>query len=94
MPSSQKFSSAHGAPSKGGTLDKSKDAPTADRPAIQPKKMPADEMAKYGITRVTVDYYHYGAFRYTNLQDARAQAKRTARRYSPVPVGADDFASV
>lgn len=35
-----------------------------------------DEMAKYGITRVSVDYFHYKDFRYTNLADAIAQAKR------------------
>ena len=33
-------------------------------------------MAKYGITRVPIDYFHYGGFRYTNLKDAVAQAKR------------------
>lgn len=36
----------------------------------------AEEMAKYGITRVPVDYFHYGSFRYTNLEDAVAEAKR------------------
>lgn len=36
----------------------------------------AEEMAKYGITRVPVDYFHYREFRYTNLKDAIAQAKR------------------
>lgn len=35
-----------------------------------------DEMAKYGITCVPVDYFHCGDFRYTNLADAIAQAKR------------------
>lgn len=35
-----------------------------------------DEMAKYGITRVPVDYFHYKQYRYTNLADAVAQAKR------------------
>jgi hypothetical protein len=33
-------------------------------------------MAKYGITCVPVDYFHYGSFRYTNLEDAVAEAKR------------------
>ena len=33
-------------------------------------------MAKYGIVLVPVDYFHYGKFRYTNLKDAIAQAKR------------------
>lgn len=36
----------------------------------------AREMAAYGITHVPVDYFHLGAFRYTNLNDAFAQAKR------------------
>ena len=40
----------------------------------------ADEMAKYGITRVPVGYFHYRQFRYTNLEDAIAQAKRDQQR--------------
>jgi hypothetical protein len=36
----------------------------------------AEEMARYGINRVPVDYFHYGSFRYTNLEDAVAEAKR------------------
>ena len=43
-------------------------------PAINPEA--ADAMAKYGITRVPVDYFHYKEFRYTNLDDAIAQATR------------------
>jgi hypothetical protein len=39
----------------------------------------AEEMAKYGITRVPVDYFHYEGFRYTNLKDAVAQAKLQQR---------------
>ena len=31
---------------------------------------------KYGISRVPADYFHYGKYRYTNLKDAIAQAKR------------------
>lgn len=34
------------------------------------------EMAAYGITRVSVDYFCYKDFRYTNLKDAVAQARR------------------
>jgi hypothetical protein len=34
------------------------------------------ELQKYGIERVPVDYFHYRQFRYTNLNDALAQAKR------------------
>ena len=36
----------------------------------------AEDMAKHGITRIPVDYFHVGGFRYTNLSDAIAQAKR------------------
>jgi len=43
-------------------------------PALRPEA--AEEMAKYGITSVSVDYFHYGSFRYTNLEDAVAEAKR------------------
>ena len=43
-------------------------------PALRPET--AEEMAKYGITCVPVDYFHYGSFRYTNLEDAVAEAKR------------------
>ena len=36
----------------------------------------AEEMAKYGITRVPTDYFHYKEYRYTSLNDALAEAKR------------------
>ena len=36
----------------------------------------AEEMRNFGITRVSVDYFHYKEFRYTNLKDALAQARR------------------
>lgn len=36
----------------------------------------AEAMQKYGITRVPVDYFHFKEFRYTNLGDAIAEAKR------------------
>lgn len=39
----------------------------------------AEEMAKYGITCVPVDYFYYGKYRYTNLEDAVAEAKRDQR---------------
>jgi hypothetical protein len=35
-----------------------------------------DEMVKYGITRARIDHFFYGGFRYTNLGDAIAEAKR------------------
>ena len=34
------------------------------------------EMAKYEITRVPADYFVYRSYRYTNLADALAQARR------------------
>jgi hypothetical protein len=36
----------------------------------------AEEMAKYGITRVPTNYFHYKEYRYTSLDDALAEAKR------------------
>ncbi len=42
----------------------------------EPKADDAEELAKFGITRVAVDYFHCGPFRYTNLKDAIAQARR------------------
>ena len=36
----------------------------------------AEEMLKFGITRVSIDHFHYKDFRYTNVKDAIAQAKR------------------
>jgi hypothetical protein len=52
-------------------------------PAFSPEA--AEEMAKHGITRVPVDHFQYGEFRYTNLEDAVAQAKRQhpAKESSP-----------
>lgn len=46
-------------------------------PAVGPKD--TEDMAKYGIARIPVDYFHIGGFRYTNLNDAVAQAKRQRR---------------
>jgi hypothetical protein len=36
------------------------------------------KMETYGITRVPTDSFRYREFRYTNLRDALAQAKRDA----------------
>ena len=36
----------------------------------------AKEMAKFGIKRTPVDYFYYGTYRYTDLKDAIAQARR------------------
>lgn len=38
----------------------------------------ADLMAWYGITRTPAYRYHYGAWRYSSLAHALAQAKRDA----------------
>jgi hypothetical protein len=43
-----------------------------------------EEMGKHGITRVPVDYFHFGSYRYTNLSDAVAQAKRQAKGNPPL----------
>lgn len=40
----------------------------------------AEQMAEFGITFAPVDYFHYRQFRYTNLKDAVAQAKRDRYR--------------
>jgi hypothetical protein len=43
-----------------------------------PVVSPADkaEMEKYGITRVVIDCFHGGEYRYTKLADAVAEAQR------------------
>ena len=41
-----------------------------------------EEMARYGITRLPVDYFHYGKYRYSNLRDAIAQAERDGQKSS------------
>jgi hypothetical protein len=33
-------------------------------------------LARYGIVRVPADVFHYGGYRYTNIKDAVAEAKR------------------
>ena len=38
-----------------------------------------EQMAKYGITRIPVDYFYYNEFRYTRLEDAISHAKRQRR---------------
>ncbi|MGC8534195.1 MAG: hypothetical protein ACP5QR_01540 [Rhizomicrobium sp.] len=40
------------------------------------KATDAEEMERYGIVLIPVDYFHFGNFRYTRLKDAVAQAKR------------------
>lgn len=35
-----------------------------------------EQMARYGISRVPADQFHYKSYRYSNLRDAIAQAQR------------------
>ena len=42
-----------------------------------------DTMDRYGIIRVPADYFLYGQYRYTNLKDALAQAKRDEESVLP-----------
>ena len=55
----------------------------------------AEELVRHGITRIPVDYFHYGDFRYTNLDDALTQAKRQRSNESSAAVnlgGTDEMA--
>ena len=45
-----------------------------------PIEDPTGQMAKYGISRVPVDYFHFREFRYTSFADALAEAQRQAER--------------
>lgn len=47
-----------------------------DPVAATPGSKGADEMKRYGIECIPVDYFHFGGFRYTSLREAVAQAKR------------------
>jgi hypothetical protein len=52
-------------------------------PAPQPIEAPQSQDAKLqalGIRRVPVDTYHVGAYRYSNLADAIAQAERVQQK--------------
>lgn len=44
--------------------------------ATGPTPAEREQMHKYGIRRVPTAYFVYRAYRYTNLADALAQAKR------------------
>ena len=65
---------------------KSDGAPADNPPAPSSDQGLAEQIAKYGITRVPVDYFHLGEYRYTRLEDAVAQAKRSTQ--IPPPLGA------
>lgn len=51
-----------------------------DRASAGSHSQRAQEMDKHGITCVPVDYFHLGQYRYTNLKDAVAEAKRQLGR--------------
>lgn len=40
----------------------------------------AGEIQKYGIKRVSVDYFHINGFKYTDVKDAVAQARRSQKK--------------
>jgi len=42
-------------------------------------------MAQYGITRIPADQFRLGEWRYSNLADAVAQARRIGAAASPKP---------
>ena len=46
------------------------------RTGIQFSRRDAAEMVKHQITHIPIDSFHYREFRYSNLKDAIAQAKR------------------
>ena len=48
----------------------------SDKAGLGPGSEAVKEMDEYGITCVPVYYFHYGKYRYTNLADAVAEAKR------------------
>jgi hypothetical protein len=42
----------------------------------------AEEMNRFGITKIPAHHYRYRDWRYSNLEDALAQAKRDLARSS------------
>lgn len=51
-------------------------------PAGPARESDVSLMARHGIVRVPADQFHVDGFRYTNLADALAQAKRAGRKES------------
>ena len=50
-------------------------------PAVRPGESAAEvdgQLKRWGIARVPADHFEYGGYRYTNLNDAVAEAKRRA----------------
>jgi len=46
------------------------------KPTIPATAAEAPELALYGIVRIVSEHFEFGGYRYTNLADAVAQAKR------------------
>jgi hypothetical protein len=72
---------AGGEPSSQGNVPGPGDSPSdaAARHAVGTKEaesIDGEAMAGYAIVRAPGDYFHVGGYRYTNLEDAVAQAKR------------------
>jgi len=44
--------------------------------ASRPSAETESELTRYGIVRVPADHYEFGGYRYTNLADAVAEARR------------------
>jgi hypothetical protein len=44
---------------------------------------PGDEAADHGIKRVAVEQFEFGGYRYSNLKDAVAEARRSAAKATP-----------
>ena len=47
---------------------------------IQPTELPDEELVRLGIERVSVETYRFGGYRYTNLTDALAAARRAGAK--------------
>lgn len=62
-------------------------APDLFKAVTKPTEL--EELTRYGIKRVPVDYFHFGDFRYSNAADAIAQAKRGCKSLSPVEEAGD-----
>jgi len=45
-------------------------------PPAAPAAIPDGEAERYGIVRVPGEHFEFGGYRYTNLADAVAEAKR------------------
>lgn len=52
---------------------------TPDSVPASPATEATDEMKRLGIVNHPANRFHYGEYRYTNLSDALAQAKRDGK---------------